>query len=108
MDKLSDKARIYAKSYKQSPLGREIEGTAELLMQMAERLTEYEETIDKLATYVVEKASYCPVVDYIDRYKIRPGCVGLRKPGCKECMLKHMENFKIPYRITCVKIYEKD
>nr|WP_302143157.1 hypothetical protein [uncultured Schaedlerella sp.] len=74
----------------------------------AERLTEYEETIDKLAAYVVEKASYCPVVDYIDRYKIRPGCVGLRKPGCKECMLKHMEDFKIPPRITYVKIYEKD
>ena len=105
MDKLSDKARIYAKSYKQSPLGREIEGTAELLLQMAERLTEYEETIDKLATYVVGSVNYCPISD---KTIIRHGCVGLRKPGCKECMLKHMENFKIPYRITCVKIYEKD
>ena len=73
--------------------------------KVAEKLTEYEEIIDKLASYVVEKAYYCPVTD---KYTIRTGCVGLRKPGCKECMLKHMENFKIPPRITCVKIYEKD
>ena len=104
MKKLSDMAKIYAKSYVQLPYGREIEGTAELLLQVAEKLTEYEETIDKLAAYVVEKASYCPVVDYIDRYKIRPGCVGLRKPGCKECMLEHMEDFKAPPRISYVKI----
>ena len=105
MKKLSDMAKIYAKSYVQLPYGREIEGTAELLLQVAEKLTEYEEIIDKLASYVVEKAYYCPVTD---KYTIRTGCVGLRKPGCKECMLKHMEDFKIPPRITCVKIYEKD
>lgn len=101
MDKLSDKARIYAKSYKQSPLGREIEGTAELLLQMAEKLTEYEEAIDKLAAYVVGSVDYCPISD---KTIIRPGCVGLRNPGCKECMLEHMEDFKAPPRITYVKI----
>ena len=42
MKKLSDKARIYARSYGQQPYGREIEGTAELLLQMAEKLDEYE------------------------------------------------------------------
>lgn len=42
MNKLSDKARIYARSYGQSPYGREIEGTTELLLQMAEKLDEYE------------------------------------------------------------------
>lgn len=43
MDKLSDKARIYAKAYGQPPYGREIEGTADLLLQMAGKLEEYED-----------------------------------------------------------------
>lgn len=42
MKKLSDKARMYARSYGQPPYGREIEGTAELLLQMADKLDEYE------------------------------------------------------------------
>lgn len=43
MNKLSDKAKMYARSYGQPPYGREIEGTAELLLQMAEKLAEYED-----------------------------------------------------------------
>lgn len=43
MKKLSDKARMYARSYGQPPYGREIEGTAELFLQMAEKLEEYED-----------------------------------------------------------------
>lgn len=43
MKKLSDKARLYARSYGQPPYGQEIEGTAELLLQMAEKLEEYED-----------------------------------------------------------------
>lgn len=43
MKKLSDKARLYARSYGQPPYGREIEGTAELLLQMADKLEEYED-----------------------------------------------------------------
>ncbi len=42
MNKLSDKARMYARSYGQPPYGREIEGTAELLLQMADKLEGYE------------------------------------------------------------------
>lgn len=42
MSKLSDKARIYARTYTESPLGREIMGTAELLQQMADMLEKYE------------------------------------------------------------------
>ena len=101
MKKLSDMAKIFAKSYVQLPYGREIEGTAELLLQVAEKLTEYEEIIDKLATYVVGSVNYCPISD---KTIIRHGCVGLRKPGCKECMLEHMEDFKAPPRISYVKI----
>lgn len=41
MERLSDKARLYARSYGQPPYGREIEGTAELLLQMADKLEEY-------------------------------------------------------------------
>lgn len=44
MKKLSDKARMYARSYGQPPYGQEIEGTAELLLQMADKLEEYEDT----------------------------------------------------------------
>lgn len=40
MSKLSDEARIYARVYTESPLGREIMGTAELLLQLADRLEE--------------------------------------------------------------------
>lgn len=43
MKKLIDKARLYARSYGQLPYGREIEGTAELLLQMADKLEEYED-----------------------------------------------------------------
>lgn len=42
MERLSDKARLYARSYGQPPYGREIEGTAELLLRMADKLDEYE------------------------------------------------------------------
>ena len=42
--KLSDIARLYARKYGQPPYGLEIEGTAELLLQMAEKLEEYEDT----------------------------------------------------------------
>lgn len=42
MKKLSEKARMYARSYGQPPYGREIEGTAELLLQMADRLERWE------------------------------------------------------------------
>ena len=44
MNELIDKARIYARSYRQLPYGREIEGTAELLLQMADKLEKYENT----------------------------------------------------------------
>lgn len=40
MKKLSDKARLYARKYGQPPYGREIYGTAELLLQLADRLEE--------------------------------------------------------------------
>ena len=43
MEKLSNKARMYARSYGQPPYGREIKGTAELLLQMADKLEEYED-----------------------------------------------------------------
>lgn len=43
MKRLSDKARLYARSYGPPPYGREIEGTAELLLQMADKLEEYED-----------------------------------------------------------------
>ena len=42
MERLSDKARMHARLYSQPPYGREIEGTAELLLQMADKLEEYE------------------------------------------------------------------
>lgn len=44
MGKLSKKARMYARTYDQLPYGREIEGTAELLLQMADKLEKYEDT----------------------------------------------------------------
>lgn len=43
MKRLSDKARLYARSYGQPPYGMEIEGTADLLLQMADKLVEYED-----------------------------------------------------------------
>lgn len=43
MERLSDKARMYAGSYGQPPYGWEIDGTAGLLLQMADKLEEYEE-----------------------------------------------------------------
>lgn len=42
MKKLSEKARLYARTYEESPIGREVEGTVELLLQMADKLEEYE------------------------------------------------------------------
>ena len=43
MERLSDKARLYARLYGQPPYGREIEGTAELLLRMSDKLAEYED-----------------------------------------------------------------
>lgn len=50
MKKLSDKARMYARSYGQPPYGLEIEGTSELLLQMAEKIEEYENLEERLKT----------------------------------------------------------
>lgn len=48
MEKLSDKAKMYARSYGQPSYGREIKGTAELLLQMSEKLAEYEDLEERL------------------------------------------------------------
>lgn len=42
MSKLSDKARMYARTYTESPLGREIMGTADLLLQLADEIEKHE------------------------------------------------------------------
>lgn len=41
-NKLINNARMYASKYGQTPYGEEIEGTAELLLQMADRIEKYE------------------------------------------------------------------
>lgn len=67
MKKLSDLARIYARSYGQPPYGHEIEGTAELLLQMADKLEEYEDLglePNEIKPYIelAEKMNVCDLV----------------------------------------------
>lgn len=76
MKRLSNKARIYAREYRRLPYGREIEGTAELLLQLAEKLAEYENLEEqgkllKLPAAIGETIFFiwmgCPK-DYKDEY----------------------------------------
>ena len=50
--------------------------------------------IDKLLNYIVASSLYCPLGTE-KRVSILGECVGLRKPGCKECLRKHIEDLKI-------------
>ena len=50
--------------------------------------------IDKLLTYIVASSLYCPL-GVEKRVRILGECVGIRKHGCKECLLKHIEDLKI-------------
>ena len=59
MKKLSDKARLHARSYGQPPYGREIEGTADLLLQMAEKL-------ENNLQQKISRALICPVKKYTE------------------------------------------
>jgi len=43
MEKLSDKAKLYIRTYEQSPYVQEIDGIVELLKEMSEKLEEYED-----------------------------------------------------------------
>ncbi len=62
MEKLSDKARSYARSYRESPYGREVEGTADLLLQIADRLAKYEDMHEKIEKRIeeIKSTSYYP------------------------------------------------
>ncbi len=85
MKKLSEKARLYAKKYGQPPYGREIEGTAELLLQMAAELDKYDklkekETPKKPVAYKDTNRADCPVCGATVR--------GLKEPfgnWCSKC-----------------------
>lgn len=64
--------------------------------------------IDKLLTYVVEGSNFCPLGDE-KRLSIMGECVGLRKPGCKECLLKHIEDLEIKRRMIYeVRVYKRN
>ena len=43
MERLTDRLRMYIELYKQPPFGREVGGTAELLLEALDRITEYED-----------------------------------------------------------------
>lgn len=73
MERLSDKARLYARSYGQPPYGREIEGTAKLLLQMADKLEEYEDLEEQGKLLKLP----CAVGDWV--YKIKDGWVNYYK-----------------------------
>ncbi len=82
MERLSDKARIYARLYKQFPYGREVEGTAELLLQMADKLAEYEDLEEQGKLLKLP----CAVGDTV--YHL--------------CTLKHGESEIIEMKVGCV------
>ena len=88
MERLSDKARIYARSYKQFHYGREIEGTAELLLQMADKLAEYEDLEEqgkllKLPCEIKKRNTFYAIIESkiihlkINDCKINPYCGGI-------------------------------
>ena len=68
MERLSDKARLYAKSYNQPPYGREIYGTAELLLQIAEKLAVYEDMQERLDRQFNGHVSIDMIIDAIIEY----------------------------------------
>lgn len=50
--------------------------------------------IDKLLSYIIAKEQKCPF-DKI-KYKYLNECVGYGKARCKDCLLQHIEELKIP------------
>lgn len=63
--------------------------------------------IDKLLNYIVASSLYCPL-GVQKRVRILGECVGLRKPGCKECLMKHIEDLNIKSaRIYETRVYKK-
>ena len=71
------------------------------------RIMNDQAVIDKLLNYIVASSLYCPL-GVQKRVRILIECVGLRKPGCKECLMKHIEDLKIKgARIYETRVYEK-
>lgn len=63
--------------------------------------------IDKLLTYIVEGSTSCPLTDE-KRLSMLCECPGVRKPGCKECLRKHIEDLKIRRAMTYeTRMYKK-
>lgn len=88
MKRLSDKARMYARTYTESPLGREIMGTAELLLQMADELDKYKDLEEqgkllKLTSRITDLQCFVP-----EKNNPYPLCTSRELPECKECQLR--------------------
>ena len=73
MEKLSDKARLYARTYEEPPTGREVEGTVELLLQMADELDECEALREKQTPMKVKERKILRDM-YGHPYTIRGDC----------------------------------
>ena len=71
------------------------------------RIMNDQAVIDKLLNYIVASSLYCPL-GVEKRVRILGECVGLRKPGCEECLRKHIEDLKIKRAMIYeTKVYKK-
>lgn len=46
-----------------------------------------------LMDYIMRHAYSCPVKDDVD-IDFDMECVGFKEPGCRECMMRHLEELK--------------
>ena len=105
MERLSDKARIYARSYKQFPYGREIEGTAELLLQMADKLAEYED-LEEQGKLLKLPCAVGDTVYYLDRFCSGTSLDCPRRP-CEPCDYYKLEIYEEKFKLNDINDFGK-
>lgn len=100
---LAEKARIYAKTYEEPPYGREVEGTKELLLEMAGYIERLEKDTGNIIEMELFEGDYIPkeccsftnprtsggksVVDDVNM-PCSQGC----EDNCKECIIQRILN----------------
>lgn len=53
--------------------------------------------IDELLTYIIDRMHWCPFEDDVNIDFVKE-CVGFSEPGCKECVLKHIDLLNLTNR----------
>lgn len=62
-------------------------------LMLVSDLKKYKDVTNKLLTYIINNMHWCPFKDEAD-IDFEKECVGFAETGCRECILKHIDQLK--------------